>query len=130
MKKNFKIVLFILIGLVIFPAAWGVKINPTLNSWFNTVFAAEWAHILAHFILFLILGFLCQYVLFNEMPFVRAWILTVVFVAAVGTFQEIFQLLVKQRGFQFPEVFDLLVDISSSTLGLLLYRFVARWRKK
>ncbi len=121
MKQKTKFFLFAWIFILILPMVWVVRINPRLDLWFNTFFAPEWMHIFAHIILYIVVGLLTPWVLFDHTPFIKALLKTILVVFGIGVVQEIFQLVVKQRGFGRNEVFDLLIDILASLVGFFLY---------
>ncbi|MAT43461.1 MAG: hypothetical protein CL609_14085 [Anaerolineaceae bacterium] len=121
MKQKTKIFLFAWILILILPMVWVVRINPRLDLWFNTFFAPEWMHIVAHILLFIVVGFLVPWVLFDQSPIKTTLKNTVWVVLGIGLIQEVFQLVVKQRGFGRNEVFDLLIDLIASLTGFFLY---------
>ncbi len=126
MKQKLKIFLLIWVLLMVFPLAWVVRFNPKLDIWFNTVFAPEWVHIVAHITLFMVIGLLIPWVFFQKSPVKSKLWKTTLVVLGIGIVQEIFQLLVKQRAFDFREVFDLVVDLGASVVGFGFYFLLSK----
>lgn len=106
---------------MVLPMVWVVRINPRLDLWFNTFFAPEWMHVFAHIVLYIVVGVLTPWVLFDQLPIKKTLPRTLLVVLGIGIVQEIFQLLVKQRGFGRNEIFDLLIDVFASMIGFFLY---------
>lgn len=88
----------------------------------------EFAHVIGHLFIFsvlvtiLLVGF--------QVPLNRRTaVLMVGVVLAVGLGQEYFQLQVKGRGFGFPEVFDLGVDLVGGALGWQISRWLQHYAR-
>lgn len=130
MKQKTKLFLLFWIILMIFPAAWAVRINPRLDLWFNTIFAPEWVHILAHVFLFLVVGYLIPWIAFEKKPLNFAFFATISIGLLIGITQELFQLLIKQTSFGTKEIFDLFIDLFAVSLGFLVFWNLKKIRTK
>lgn len=130
MKKKLKYFILGWALLIVLPAAWIVRINPNLDRWFNTFFAPEYMHIISHILLFLVVGFVFPWVLFENQKTSKALIFTLILVFILAGFQEFFQLIVKQRPLNLNEFFDLFVDLSASGAGFWLYWRMQKQRQK
>ena len=121
-----RIILFLWTAAMIFPLNWLRQESEFIRQRFDHVFAAEWVHIVSHLILFAGLVILAMQTL--RLPLNSRSAMTVmVILFAVALLQEFFQLQVKGRGFELPEVFDLFVDIVG---GLTGWGMVILLRKK
>ena len=115
-----------LVGMII-PLSGLQKEFAVLLRPLNFLIAPEWVHILAHLILFS--GLVVLIVRTFKLPL--NWQTAVVLLAAIlmtAGVQEVFQLQAKERGFGWPEVFDICVDLMGGVVGssLLLFQKLER----
>jgi VanZ family protein len=121
--RSFVVLSLWLLG-ILFPLAWLGRFSTTYQRTFDTVFRAEWMHVLMHLILYVGLGMLLYIALrlkFNR----RTFILMSLIILCVGILQEGMQFL--SQGFTLPHttiisrgLFDLSVDLIGGLLGLVV----------
>ncbi|MDR3578004.1 MAG: hypothetical protein P4L50_29415 [Anaerolineaceae bacterium] len=112
---------------ILFPLAWFSRMNPAANSLFNTIFASNWTHIAMHSMLYFVLVIGLS-VLWSGRPERIHWkILWIILL--VGTTQEALQVIPYRVLPTLDSAFDLLVDLSGATIGLVLYAWTQRRRK-
>lgn len=122
-----KLFLFAWLFAMVFPLNWLRQEVGFIRRRFDPLFAAEWIHVVAHLVLFAGLVLLLWFV-FN-FPFnSRTAFMIGGLILLVGVIQEILQLQVKGRGFGWPEVFDLNVDLNGAALGYLIAWGLSNWR--
>ena len=125
MEKRKIFVLLWLIAILI-PINWIGQIVDTLRQGFHVANQSELAHVVVHMIMFGGSVFLILYIF--KLPLNRR---TAVFLGglllALAMGQELLQLQVKQRGFGWPETFDLFVDLAGAILGWFAYRYYLRY---
>lgn len=98
----------LLVGFALFPVEWVAVFSPTLNWVITTLFPTDTQHAIGHLGLFCTLGVftLLTFPMLRRSP----WrYLALMLAIAVG--QEAFQLVFKQRGIEFDEWRDALVDL-------------------
>ena len=130
MKKKLKYFILGWALLIVLPAAWIVRINPNLDRWFNTFFAPEYMHIILHILLFLVLGFVFPWVIFENQKTSKALLFTLLLVFILACFQEFFQLVVNQKPINHNEFFHLFFDLSASGAGFWLHLRLIKQRQK
>ena len=123
-----KIILLIWLAAILVPINWIGRIAYYLRRGFWMALGFEPAHVIGHLILFGGLVFLLVH-LFQLPLNRRSAIVLSLLVLALGVGQEIVQLQIKERGFGWPEIFDLVVDLTGGTLGWLAYRYFLRYRR-
>ena len=102
------------------PLEWLTKSFPLVRRGFDLFVGTELAHVIGHIILFGGMVVLLLY-LFN-LPQTRGIAVMLGFcVLVVGLGQEFLQLQVKGRMFGWPEIFDLVVDLTGGVIGWLVY---------
>jgi glycopeptide antibiotics resistance protein len=119
---------WVILGLwlagILFPLAWLGRFSPLYRRVFDHLFGAEWAHIVMHAALYVILGVLVIAV--AKLPRgLRTVLAVIVSVLAIGVLQEAFQFISQGGGLLRPEIlahsaFDLTVDLVGGLLALLL----------
>jgi hypothetical protein len=92
----------------------------SLRRFIGWIIRGEPGHIVGHLVLFGGLTILVL-ILFNLKLEPRTAVLIVIGVLTLGMGQEIIQLQVKDRGFGWPEIFDLAVDLTGAGLGWWVY---------
>jgi hypothetical protein len=112
-----------LIG-IIFPMAWIGRFSPAYQQVFNSIFRADWMHVLMHAILFATLVIILIYI-FRPAFNLRTVLVISLFVLGIGFLQEGFQLasqnkLAIQATMMRPLLFDLSVDLAGGFLGLAM----------
>jgi hypothetical protein len=121
--KRYMILLAWITG-ILFPIAWVGKLLPGLRRNLGPIvrpyISPEWVHVAAHTALFAGLVLLLVFVLRLPRNWLSALFLLTV-VMALGISQEGLQLVAKDRGFGWPEVFDLGVDITGGVIGWWLW---------
>ena len=125
MDKRKIFVLLWLAGILI-PINWIGQIAETLRQGYHVANQSELAHVVVHLIMFGGSVFLLLHI-FN-LPLTRrtaVLLAGLLLVLAIG--QELLQLQVKQRGYGWPETFDLLVDLAGAILGWMTYRYYLRY---
>jgi hypothetical protein len=111
------------LGIMLFPIGYVSQLNPKTHFWFEHYFKPEWVHVVAHLLIFAVL----TGVVWNLLG--RPNVLWMpVLVLGVGWVQEIIQLYFKHKIFGWPEIFDLLVDLTGGTIGLLVTAWLVRRR--
>ena len=125
MKLRLAVALWI-IG-ILFPLAWFSRMNPAANSLFNTVFASNWTHIVLHAMLYIVLA-IGLTLIWGGKPKVIQWKLLWV-VLLVGLTQEALQVLPFRELPGLDAAFDVLVDLTGGTIGLLLYAWMQQQGK-
>ncbi len=126
-----KLFLVIWVAGILFPAAWASQYNPTTAAIFNRVFAQNWVHVLAHSVLYAILGGLIFSLVVprsQQSPASGGQVLALISITlALGILQEGLQIITAGAPFTHEEFFDLRVDILAGLAGMAL---VAYWRGK
>jgi hypothetical protein len=118
-------VLFRSLAAMLFPVGYFSQLDPKIHIWFDHYFQPEWVHIVAHLLIFAVL----TGVVWNQTGRRNVlWMLGPVL--CVGLIQEFIQLYFKHKFFGWPEIFDLLVDLTGGTIGLLVTARLVRWRTK
>ena len=125
MDKRKIFVLFWLAGILI-PINWIERIVETMRQGFHVANQSEFAHVVVHLIMFGGSVFLLLHI-FNLPLNRRTAILLAGLLLALAMGQELLQLQVKQRGYGWPETFDLLVDLAGALLGWKAYRYYLRY---
>ena len=125
-KRKLFLVLFL--AAVLTPLEYFTKALPLVRRGFDLIVSTELAHIIGHLLLFGGLAVL-MLVLFDLKLDARTAILLGIGVVIVGLGQEYFQLQVKGRGFGWPEVFDLCVDLTGAALGWLVVARLLPYRR-
>jgi VanZ family protein len=122
--------LFILFwcGGILFPMAAVSRLNPAANSLFNTIFAADWVHILMHLFLYTALAGCLAWVLQDMSGKGLLKILGVCLF--IGLLQESLQVYSTPHNPGWPEAFDLLVDLVGAWIGIGIYQLVMYIRNK
>ena len=105
---------------MIFPLNWLRQESNFVRRNFDSVFRAEWVHVIAHLVLFAGLVILILAALRLPQNGKSAALVTVILLA-VALAQEVLQLQVKARPFGGPEWFDLGVDLVGGAIGWWLY---------
>lgn len=112
---------------MIFPLNWLRRESDFVRHNFDSVFLAEWAHVIAHLALFAGLVILVLYAL--RLPQnVKTALLVAAILLVVALLQEMLQLQVKGRAFGGPEWFDLGVDLVGGMIGWWIYGRLHRQR--
>jgi len=122
-----RLLLFLWLAGMMTPLNWLQKEFAVLLRPFNFLIAPEWVHILAHLILFSGLAVLIVRTFKLHLNWQTAVVLLVAILLTAGV-QEVFQLQAKERGFGWPEVFDIGVDLMGGVVGssLLLFQKLGR----
>lgn len=124
-----KILLSIWLLAMLFPLNWVWQESIFMQRNFTRLFNTEWVHIPAHIFLFAGLALLLWFVF--KFPFdARSAVMLAAVVLLVGGLQEVLQLQAKGRGFGWPEVFDLSVDLNGAALGFVIAWGVSSWRRR
>jgi hypothetical protein len=116
-KRKVILVLWLLAMLI--PLEYVTKAVPLVRRGFDLIVGTEFAHIIGHLVLFGGLTVL-MLILFDLKLDARTAVLLGLSALVVGLGQEYFQLQVKGRGFSWPEIFDLCVDLFGAGLGWLV----------
>ena len=121
-----------LIGIM-FPMAWIGHFSPAYQQAFNTIFGAEWMHVLMHALLFATLVIILVYI-FRPALKIRTVLVISLLVLGVGFLQEGFQF-VSQDNLAIQAImtrhilFDLSVDLVGGFLALaVLWTIKKRFR--
>ncbi len=122
-----RLLLFLWLAGMITPLNWLQKEFAVLLRPLNFLIAPEWVHILAHLILFSGLAVLIVRTFKLSLNLRTAVVLLTAILLTAGM-QEVFQLQAKERGFGWPEVFDIGVDLMGGVVGssLLLFQKLGR----
>lgn len=122
--KRYTILLFWITGMLL-PLTWAGRLFPWLRAELAPIMrpliSPEWVHIIAHTGLYAGFIILVAYALKLELTVTNIFLLLTV-VLTLGLGQEGLQLIVKQRSFGGPEVFDMLVDLFGGMLGILIWK--------
>lgn len=118
MKKQ--LFLIVWIAVIIFPLNFIEKNSPQLSVVLKQFIEPEWVHIVGHTTLFAGLVILVGIVFQLELTLVNTLFLASM-VTALGSLQELFQLIVKNRPPGWPEFFDIGVDGFGGIIGWGLY---------
>ena len=125
-KRKLFLVLW-LFGMLL-PLEWLTKAVPWIKRAIDLLMGSELAHVIGHLVLFGGLVLLLVHIF--RLPLTWKTALLMAFsVLAVGFGQEFLQLQVKGRSFDWPEVFDLGVDLTGAALGWLLYQRLLRYSR-
>jgi hypothetical protein len=116
-----RIFLALWIAGILFPMGWLVGIYAPAGSIFNAIFGVEWAHVVAHMVLFTILAILIQ-AIFPEADLRLSIIRLVLLVILIAGIQEGLQHLtrVTSPGL-LPSLYDLGVDLVGTAFGFGLF---------
>lgn len=123
-KRKFGYLL--LVAGMMLPLEWATKRLPVVRTAFDIIAGTEMAHVIGHLTMYagvVFFGFL----FFNLRPGWKAAVPAGLVVLALGLGQELLQLQVKGRGFDWPEIFDLWVDLVGAGIGWWLYRYYLRY---
>ncbi|MBN2044518.1 MAG: VanZ family protein [Anaerolineales bacterium] len=123
-----KFFLMFWVGAMLIPLEYFTKAIPLVRRSFDLIVSTELAHIIGHLLLFGGLVVLLL-VLFDLKLDARTALLLAIGVILVGLGQEYFQLQIKGRGFGWPEVFDLWVDLTGAGLGWFAYSRLLPYRR-
>ena len=125
-KRKIFLVLW-LVGML-FPLNLIWKLSEYILQAINALVQSELSHVVGHTILFGGLVILLLYIF--DLPLTRRTaVLMALNVLAVGLLQEFFQLQFKARGFGWPEIFDLGVDLVGGVLGWVVYCYYQRYSR-
>ena len=111
----------LLVAGMMLPLEWATKRLPAVRAAFDLVVGTELAHVIGHLVMYAGIVFF-GFILFNLRPSLEAAVLAGLVVFGLGLGQEMLQLQVKGRGFGWPEVFDLWVDLIGAGIGWWFYR--------
>ncbi len=123
-----RLLLFLWLAGMMTPLNWLQKEFAVLLRPLNFLIAPEWVHILAHLILFSGLAVLIVRTFKLHLNWQTAVVLLVAILLTAGV-QEVFQLQAKERGFGWPEVFDIGVDLMGGVVGSSFLLFQKMERK-
>ncbi len=113
--------LFLLIGLAMTPYGWAAAWWPGLGLVVNTLFSAEWVHVVGHAGLFTLLA-AAVLTLFPRLQTRPALFLTIF--ASLALLQEGLQIVTfKHRPVMIDDLFDLAVDMAAVTAVYLIVRY-------
>ena len=125
-KRKIFLVLW-LTGMLI-PYEYFTKALPLVRRGYDIFISTELAHVIGHLVLFG--GLTVLLIIFFDLKLnTKTALLLGLVVLAVGLGQEYFQLQVKGRGFSWPEVFDLFVDMTGAALGWQVYARLLPYRR-
>ncbi|MFV9506282.1 MAG: hypothetical protein AB4911_17160 [Oscillochloridaceae bacterium umkhey_bin13] len=127
MKRQYLVLLVILIGLAVFPFGWLTYVSPVANTVGQFFFPNELAHNIGHALLFASLGL----VLLALVPTLRQRpLLYGAIILLIGMAQEGVQLIYKQRGVAINDLRDLLIDLSAAAIVYGLWYSAAKWHQR
>lgn len=129
MDKKSKIFITLWILLILTPFVGLSKMTPQIDVFMNQTLSAEWIHVVAHFMIFSVLGFFFPKTLFRQKNILRQYVLSMLLLLTIAMLQEIFQLMIKARGFDLNELFDLGVDLGSGTIGFIVFVILRKFKK-
>jgi hypothetical protein len=119
-----RIFLALWIAGILFPMGWLVSIYAPARPLFMSIFNMEWAHVVAHMVLFSILAILIQ-AIFPEVELRRSIIRLVILVVVIAGIQEGLQHLVRVTSpGLLPSLYDLGVDLVGTAFGFGLFHWL------
>lgn len=132
-----KLLLVAWAAALLFPTAWASQQTSFTASIFNSIFADDWVHVVAHGILYAVLaGALYLWIAPTlERPLgwraaIQKLLPVILIVVGTGVLQESIQILPLGVAFSSEEWFDLRVDLISGLLGMGLGALWLRSRSR
>ncbi len=128
-KKSGWGLVVLLVLFIVTPLGWVFSFSPVLRRLFNNVFYAEWVHVVAHIVLFSLLGFGFNWAR-GRAGRGPALALTIGLALGVGLGQEILQMISRGHPFGAASLYDLVVDSVGAALGYAAFRTQQRWARR